>query len=58
MRGYIFYLIGLISLNSFIFGASEDCLGVGEANFVCGPVSPEDLLKFPNPPVVVAWNGR
>ena len=49
MKGYVFYLIGLISLNcsQFLLGASEGCLGVGEANFLCGPVSLEDLVQTP-----------
>ena len=56
MKGYVFYLIGLISLNcsQFLLGASEDCLGVGEANFLCGPVSPEDLVQIPESSWVVA----
>ena len=56
MKGYVYCLIGLISLNysQFLLGASEDCLGVGEANFLCGPVSPEDLVQIPASSWVVA----
>ena len=56
MKEYLFGLFGLICLTNFdlLYAASEDCLDDGTVTFLCGPVSPEDLVQIPDSPWVIA----
>ena len=56
MKKYLFGFFGLICLINFepLYAASEDCLDDGTVTFLCGPVSPEDLVQIPNSPWVIA----
>ena len=37
----------------FAFAASSDCDSDGDIQFVCGPVSPEDLISIPDTPWII-----
>ena len=56
MKGYSFILLNLIFFTNSppIYAASEGCSDDGVVSFLCGPVSPEDLLEIPGSPWVIA----
>jgi hypothetical protein len=44
----------LVSWIMNAYGAADDCEADGAVEFLCGPVSPEDLAQIPNSPWIVA----
>lgn len=48
------FLVGLVAFLASFQGYAQDCAADGEVQFVCGPVSPEDLVHVPNTVYIVA----
>lgn len=47
-------LLGLFAVLASFQGYTQDCAPDGDIQFVCGPVSPEDLVHVPNTDWIVA----
>ncbi|MDD9958375.1 MAG: hypothetical protein OXU66_05480 [Gammaproteobacteria bacterium] len=55
MKRLLQYSLGaLLLISGWHIQAAEDCSADGNVQFLCGPVSPEDLAQIPDSPWVIA----